>query len=122
MSNTLTVTWTPRRKKRSRVQPRPPKPFTNRLTTTETRILAFYKSLTDSDDKFSRSIATIADELGVSPRTIRYANNHLKELGLLSWRSGHGNGSGRTCLANRYWLIPETLVKQIREATMSRIQ
>ena len=98
------------------VTPRRPKAYTEKLSATETRVLKFYKSLKDGDSKFCRSVNTIAIELGVSPKTIRRANEHLREIGLLSWKSGHGNGLGRPCLANQYWLIPKALTKSIREA------
>lgn len=115
----LNVTWTPRRPKRKRfkVVTRRPKAYTEQLTATETRVLKFYKSLKDRDGNFCRSVKTLAAELGVSPKTIRRANAHLKEIGLLSWKSGHGNGFGQPCQANRYWVIPKTLTKSIREAS-----
>jgi hypothetical protein len=116
----LTVMWTPRRPKRKRskvVTPRRPKVYTEKLSATETRVLKFYKSLKDRDGNFCRSVKTIAKELGVSPKTVRRANAHLKEIGLLSWKSGHGNGFGKPCQANRYWVIPKTLTRSIREAS-----
>lgn len=117
----LIVTWTPKRsnpkrKRRPKVVTRRPKAYTEKLTATETRILDFYKSLKDREGNFCRSVATIAEELGVSPKTIRRTNTHLKEIGRLSWQSGHGNGPGKPCQANRYKVIPRTLTKSIREA------
>lgn len=115
------VTWTPKRpnpkrKRRAKVVTRRPKAYTEKLTATETRVLKLYKSLKDRDGNFCRSVATIAEELGVSPKTVRRANAHLKQIGVLSWKSGHGNGFGQPCQANRYWLIPRALTKSIREA------
>jgi len=76
------------------------------LTKNETAILDYYRSL--KEEKFSRSLKTIARAAGMNEKTVRRANNHFQQLGILSWIRGHG-GQGNTgprtpCMPNQYWL------------------
>jgi hypothetical protein len=58
-----------------------------KLTRAETRILRFYRSL--REERFCRSIASIARECSVGTRTVQRANTKFQGLGILSWVSGN---------------------------------
>jgi len=76
-----------------------------RLTKAETRILRFYRSL--REERFCRSIASIARECSVGTRTVQRANARFQRLGILAWVSGNSaswrkNSRGQ---ANKYRLV-----------------
>jgi hypothetical protein len=89
---------------------RPRKMCTPTLTTTEVRILRFYKSIAEPDKTlgvgkyFIRSLPSIAAVAGCSTKTVRRANEHFAQLGVLLWASGHGNGIVGKGQANQYGL------------------
>jgi DNA-binding transcriptional regulator YhcF (GntR family) len=74
-----------------------------KLTKSERTILEYYRSL--KEEKFCCSLLTIARATGMNEKTIRRANDHCRQLGLLSWIRGNGNRvAGMPCHPNRYWL------------------
>ena len=79
--------------------------MTIKLTRAETRILQFYRSL--KEERFCRSIASIARECSVGTRTVQRANARFQGLGILAWVSGNSaswrkNSRGQ---ANKYRLV-----------------
>lgn len=139
----LNVTWIPKRKRSNKmgnkmvadrnVVIRPLKPLTDKLTTTEVRVLKFYKSIGRTDRsmsaglRFCRSLETVAGELGVNEKTIRRANDHFRALGVLSWKSGNsGRRGSEEGLANQYWLvldgIPNFEILGVTPAMLARVR
>ena len=70
---------------------------TPQFTKSEQRILNYYLSL--NEERFCRSLLTIARATGVSKKTVERANERFAELGILSWLRGNGRPQ-----ANRYLL------------------
>ena len=75
-----------------------------RLTLAETRILTLYADLADREGRFSRSRFTIGKDASCSEKTVRRANRKFRDIGILSWIAGHGNGDGQPCVPNQYLL------------------
>jgi hypothetical protein len=80
-----------------------------RLTPAETRILTLYADLADREGRFSRSRFTIGKDASCSEKTVRRANRKFRDMGILSWIAGHGNGDGQPCVPNQYLLRMTTL-------------
>jgi uncharacterized protein YjgD (DUF1641 family) len=79
------------------------KEFTKELTKSETAILDYYRSL--NEERFCRSLLTIARATGCGTATVQRANNHFQRLGILSWIRGNGNRvAGMPCHPNQYRL------------------
>ena len=90
------------------------KMFTPTLTRTEVRILRFYQSVPKKPNKvlgggfggghyFIRSLSSIAAATDCDEKTVRRANEHFAQLGILMWKSGHGNGITGEGQANQIW-------------------
>ena len=75
-----------------------------RLTPTELRIVTIYADLADREGRFSRSRFTIGRDAICSEKTVRRANRKFRDMGILSWIAGHGNGNGQPCVPNQYLL------------------
>jgi hypothetical protein len=75
-----------------------------KLTKSETAILDYYRSL--NEERFCRSLKTIAKATGVNERSVRRANERFAKMGILSWIRGHGGqgniGPETPCMPNQY--------------------
>src|SRR5712692_7640663 len=84
--------------------------LTPRLTPSTRAVLRYYLSL--NQERFCLSLEAIAStalgtSLGKKPKvkTVQRANDRLRELGILSWKSGHGAGdNGFPAHPNEYRL------------------
>jgi hypothetical protein len=99
------------------------------LTPSEIRILRFYRNF--REERFRRSIASIARECSVGTRTVQRANARFQRLGILAWVSGNSaswrkNSRGQ---ANQYRLVlsgiegfdvPPATVRALRRLTQGR--
>jgi hypothetical protein len=74
------------------------------LTPAENRILKLYADLADTDGRFRRSRFTIGKDASCSEKTVRRANRKFRDMKILSWIAGHGNGDGQMCVPNQYLL------------------
>ena len=78
------------------------KELTKEFTKSETAILDYYRSL---NERFCRSLLTIARATGCGTATVQRANSHFQRLGILSWIRGNGNRvAGMPCHPNQYRL------------------
>jgi len=94
-----------------------------KLTRAETRILRFYRSL--KEERFCRSIASIARDCSVGTRTVQRANARFQGLGILAWVPGNSASWRKDSRgqANKYRFVltglegfdvPPTMVRRLR--------
>ena len=73
------------------------------LTKAQTSLWEYYRRL---GSQYRRSLARIATETGLSLTTIQRGNARLKELGWLTWVTGHANRlAGARGVVNEYTII-----------------
>jgi hypothetical protein len=83
--------------------------MTTRLTKNAKIVLWYYLNL--GKERFRLSLDTITTATGVKKRTVRRANDQLRDLGVISWIRGHGDlrAGGTACTPNEYQIAPEAI-------------